>query len=700
MTIRIANESKRISVLSVGNSGAEFTTIEAALASITDNDTDNRYVVEVDPGIFPENNPIQLKEYVDVVSKGGSRTTRIVAQNGSADLFTAAIQCNVKGFTLYGVTGASNYAVEHSAAGFFGMQDIGFGDCSNGIHINNATASAELNGCAVVNPLASAQRGVHVEAGNVILNDFSAPFGTVDSAIDVTGLNSVVTINHFNAFNASLTTGIKVSSGARIVANACSLVGMTDGIVIDGQADVRLIGVTIFNAQNDGLRVTSTEDDVYLSFQACTIEDSTQFDINLLQQSVVVSGFCQTSVDKLNYISGVQMYGLFIDLKEADEGTRAFGELHVGQPNRGAESVFGEGDSYTRGMLVYTETDLGVFADVSEDAKSASGSTFTFPGVAADNAIYIASSLENGDKLIHHGIKASISTAGVLGSGKIIAEYWNGTDSWVELNGMVTDSDVPFLPYGKDYFSRTGGFQIRYDIQEMNGTGWGKGDPMSLGTEYYWIRFRIVTAITTAPIFQQFKLHPSRGEINADGFNEFFGNARPYRKLDMSVGTGKPVEGNMQDQTIYMDQNVGVGYTKNKFTALSDIYGWSLVFPNSIDTSSKIAFRFAGLASVAETIQFTIRWSWQSPDGTMYVTEPAGGSNPNTKNTTASKLCTVNGLSWFSAELDISDFISRRDVGYPDGMMLTIQPSTMSGTFSLAKVQAYHLDWCSGGHAD
>ena len=55
-----------------------------------------------------------------------------------------------------------------------------------------------------------------------------------------------------------------------------------------------------------------------------------------------------------------------------------------------AESVFGEGDSYTRGMLVYSETELNVFTDRSVDARSVSASSFTFDGVVTDNAIYVA----------------------------------------------------------------------------------------------------------------------------------------------------------------------------------------------------------------------------------------------------------------------------------------------------------------------
>jgi hypothetical protein len=84
----------------------------------------------------------------------------------------------------------------------------------------------------------------------------------------------------------------------------------------------------------------------------------------------------------------------------------------------------------------------------------------------------------------------------------------------------------------------------------------------------------------------------------------------------------------------------------------------------------------------------------------VYTTEPAGGSNPNSLSTTAIKSVTSGQLEWFEAYLDISDLIARRDAGFPDMMMVSIQPSTMGGNFDLMGVQAYYLIWAAGGHVD
>jgi hypothetical protein len=478
---------------------------------------------------------------------------------------------------------------------------------------------------------------------------------------------------------------------------------MTDGVVIDEALDVRLNSCSIFNATNDGVRIEASDTGSKLSIQGGTVEGSANLNLNVLDTDSIVVMSALMELDDVYMATGSKFYGTIINLKEGDEGINNLGEFHAGTPELPAESAFGGGDSYTRGMLVYTKTAAGAFVDVSAEARSASSSTFTFPGVAADNAIYVASSLKDGVTglpLIHHGLKLDIESAGVFGSGEIVVEYDGDESGWLDLSRMNTDAGSPFIPHAQSVDGLTGGFQVRYNILKMNDGTWDATDPMGIGESYHWIRFRIATAITTAPVFQQFKLHPSRGELNSDGFVEFFGNSRPFRKLDMSFDTGKPVKGNMQDQALWLDENIGISLTKNKFTATSDVYGWPLVLPNSLDTSTPMFFRWAGVSSASETIEFTVRWAWQNPDGTMYTTEPVGGSNPNSDSVTVAKAVTLNTLEWFEAELDIADFLARRTDDFPDGAMITVQPTTMTGTFSGAFIQTYHLDWCVGGHAD
>ena len=57
-------------VIWVAESGGDFTSVAAALASITDNDADHRYLVQIAPGTYVENAGIDLKDHVDLQGSG------------------------------------------------------------------------------------------------------------------------------------------------------------------------------------------------------------------------------------------------------------------------------------------------------------------------------------------------------------------------------------------------------------------------------------------------------------------------------------------------------------------------------------------------------------------------------------------------------------------------------------------------------
>lgn len=405
------------------------------------------------------------------------------------------------------------------------------------------------------------------------------------------------------------------------------------------------------------------------------------------------------SVDKIIASNWDLIKTTIISDKEDDESFIITQELAVGTAEKGQESIFGEGDSYTRGMLVYTETDGGVFTDVSTEARSASGSTFTFPGITANNAIYVASSLSDiSDVIEHFGIKTKVNTACVPGSGEIVIEYWDGA-SWSDLAGMEVQSSGDYLPHSVQYFENTGSYHIRYD-SSLAIDGWTKNDPISpaLGTSYYWIRYRIDTAITTAPIFEQWKLHTSRSEVNADGWIEYFGKARPIAQLGLNFSGARPFEGNMQSQALYINQNVAVGYTQNKFTATADKTGVAGFLPFDFDTSSPLVIQWAGQASATQIIEWTVRASWVTDNGAdlYYTTEPA--LLPNYVEAIVTKSITANNVSMFEARLDLREMLSRRDGGFGDEIFLSLQPSVLSGTFALSSTQATYTKWCEGGH--
>jgi len=199
---------------------------------------------------------------------------------------------------------------------------------------------------------------------------------------------------------------------------------MATGIEVDGGAKAHISTTRISDATVDGFRVNDVGANTEVSIQGVVIEGSIGFDINLLSATCLLSGNLHLSLNNTNFIEGAKVYVSIMDLQEDDEGFNILGELHVGVAESGTESVFGEGDSYTRGMLVYSQAVGGAFTDRSTEARSASSSPFTFDGIVAENAIYIGSLLENNlGSLEHFGIKTKTLTAAVLGAGSIVFEY-------------------------------------------------------------------------------------------------------------------------------------------------------------------------------------------------------------------------------------------------------------------------------------
>ena len=679
--------------------GEEVSSIKEALDSITDNSETNRYVIEVPPGIYIEQNPIQGKSYVSIRSTGDNNTVRVIVRNPNEHLFLGANLFYLYGLSFYGVTGVDKYAVAHETAGEIIIRNCIVTDCSNGILINNVNSIVDIIDLALYTIDGSITNGITALAGNLVVDLVKViANSTISKIIYCEGSSTLVTINNIISFSSNVTIGVRATNGARLSGYGHKLVGLYDGIVIDGNNTIiRFDAIQIINSQNDGFRIENVGTGIELALFATTITNSSRYNFNIENPNCVVSGSGFTEFDKSYAIGGSEIYAYILDTKEDDEGLNILGELHVGIPERPTESVFGGGDSYTRGMLVYTENPSNEFVNVSTEARSASGSLFSFTGVGVNNSIYIASSLNNGtDYLKFFGIKTKVDTVAVKGSGEIVTEYWNGS-AWTEFNAMEIDSDTGYYPHAKNYFQDIGGHHIRFSTA-LNKDNWTKNDPMLLGTDYYWIRFRIKTEITTAPIFQQFKLHTNRSEINADGFIEYFGLGRPISQLPFSIGQDKAFEGNLGNQTLYISQNIGAGYQENSFNSDVDKIGRFFFVPLELDTSSPIELKIVGRSSGTGTIAFTVRWDYGTQGLTISRTKPAVVS-PTAKSLTVSKSVTEGVATFYSFELDISNIISRREVGEPDYLGISIHSSSLGGlAFDLLALEANYTKWCQGGH--
>jgi hypothetical protein len=107
-------------VVWVAKSGGQFTSVSAALTSITDNGPANRYVIRVAPGTYAETRSVAMKDYVDVEGSGQGVTTITCAcgsdtypgadGNSSVFLVTGALHIGIRDLTIANTGSSLNYA--------------------------------------------------------------------------------------------------------------------------------------------------------------------------------------------------------------------------------------------------------------------------------------------------------------------------------------------------------------------------------------------------------------------------------------------------------------------------------------------------------------------------------------------------------------------------------------------------------------
>jgi hypothetical protein len=521
-------------ILEVATSGAEYSSVTDAIAAITGNSSTNRFVIKVAPGVYTIDNslgPVQLKAFTHIQAEG-NRMVVFTPQDPTQDMFLGENFAYMTGILFTGNTGSA-FALKHSAAGSTIIRNCVLRDTSNGFQVSGASSTLEVNELAVNNP-ATTTTTVAIEAtgGSLGVDGcFARPTSNVTTLINITGASTQGTVHNITMTSPNIGNGIRVGGGALLVGTSNNIGYCTDGIVIDGtDTEVRLDANKILYCQNNGFRIDNVGTAPKVFLFATTVSECTGLNFNVLNPTAIVAG-------------------------------NGFTELN--NSYRQAESCLGSGDSYTAGMMVYTYNPTGaVWNDVSSEAASASGSSFAFSNTITDSAIYFASSISYvGDVIKHFGIKTKLDIAAVLGGGDMIFEYWNGV-TWTEVNAMEVESGGSYWPHANAYMQHIGSYHIRYD-NTLAVDSWTKNDPMSLGTDYYWIRLRITSTITTSPNIEQIKLHSNRFEVNGDGWIEYFGTARPIGQLGLRLADGEPFEGNMQSSTLYINENLGVGHTSN-----------------------------------------------------------------------------------------------------------------------------------------
>lgn len=604
--------------ITVAKSGGDYTSIKSAIDSITDASGSKPYTVYVYPGFYMED-PITLKQYVAV--EGIAVGAAVVApNNNSSPLFTAATNTSLRKIFVFCPTSEAGVK---AGAGVSSVQleDCFFGSSSTGqtaIHATGSGAIIIVEECKI---FANISQG--------ILTDSS---GRVDCS---SVLSYAVT-----SFYANGGTIWCHNSGVQYATNA---IYVNNGGVFYG------VSVTSESCTN-ALRLGSTGSNE-ISGEGFEVRLSTTYDC--YQENATGSlniGAARLDIEKFSITDWSLINPSFDTTVDGEERFIISKDFDSGIAERGVTSGLGQGIPYYRGMIVITTdstatstTDGGNLTDVSTAARSKSGSTFSFQGTSANHTILIGSELSDGsDVLRHWGLFVSQTTAAVEASAKsFIFEIWNGT-AWVETKVMAVQKENDYR-YSNELFIRANQEEvIRYGV-ELN-TSWSKKTISS--KNLYWCRIRITNGLTTAPVFQQFKLLPSSTEVLTDGTVVHNGLAI-WRRVLSAAGNTFGESGGVTDSTIDVGSGgIPTGWTHSLKNSLMNGNGDAVYFqmpvPLGICTSMPLYVNAYFVVTTGSGNLTTIASFLPVEAIGVMVADPTGGVTPVARTAANTSTVTAN----------------------------------------------------------
>jgi pectin methylesterase-like acyl-CoA thioesterase len=234
-------------VIWVANAGGQsspgvFTSLKAALASITDNDATHRYLIRIAPGTYTETGGVNLKNYVDVEGSGEDSTTITCAcgsatspeVDGSSAVMRAGpgMSTGQVRFLTVSNTGPNTYST-----GLWTQTGLGV----SFLHVT-ANASGAVGAYGMFNVNSSAQFDTVTAHANAFGGTQSFAFSNFGGLVTIRhsrlmaedGADSIGLWNH-NAFNPVIDDlDIYALGGTR-----------SSGVLDDGIGDVKLSNLTV-----------------------------------------------------------------------------------------------------------------------------------------------------------------------------------------------------------------------------------------------------------------------------------------------------------------------------------------------------------------------------------------------------------------------------------------------------------------------
>lgn len=327
---------------------------------------------------------------------------------------------------------------------------------------------------------------------------------------------------------------------------------------------------------------------------------------------------------------------------------------------------------------------------------------------AIGDALYIGSATVIAFPGIEIRITANLTTSSGTSVTALVWEYWNG-GAWVTQPLMSTTRAPPDIVYANETMSfgvtPTAFSTIGYNYRFGDISGWV---PTTVqGVFGYWVRSRVINSaiITQVPVGELIRLHTNRTTIGPQGFNQYFGAARPRKSMSFMTTRGNntsfTLPGNQalvaaDDGSITIQQTfVNCNYVNGGVRGL----GWTFVMAPETDTSFPLLLKLyviqrnAGVGNVALKVDYvqTLTGSLISPGGvptttlftTGYVAKAvpgvAGAQNIATFELPITTFLAENRLFWFQISRDGPNVLDT----YEDNIFIPV-------------VEVTYRCWCDG----
>lgn len=658
----------------VAKSGGEYTTIAAALASITTASISEPWTIIVRSGVYDES-PLTMKPYVNIV--GSDSRTVVHAINASVPLFTMANNSKINGISIDG-PGSSECV--SASSGNSAILNVKFVSGRTGISVTGSGTLMTVTGIC--------------EFGNSLQNGIESLNGAIVDANSVLNMAS-------RAF---------YSDNAEMWIHNSGISGSLVGLDADNSGTIFPSLITCRDVSNP-VHVGATGTN-YIIGNSVTSHGVSMFDvIQESTSSVITLTSCFFSEDKISVVNFQN-----VNIQFASEDTEQKSVINSinmknGVAEKGRELQTGEGGHTSRGIMVFEYTkSTDAYVNVTANAQSASSPTFGIPHGATDDALYIAWNLnKSGDKRKFFGILFDTVTALDLGlTGEVETEIWNGS-AWISVRTMSAQETGKKLPFtNKEKFQRLGKESIRFN--KSVDADWVKNDPVSFGIPLYWARFRIVQDVNIPPVFQYMDVHPSYIGFSEDGWMSCFGKARSVKTIPWDIGLLQAANNSPSNSDIYVSDYLNVGRIENRFQdGTIDRTGFNSHLPFDIDTSCPltIEWAFTPLSNAVpgnDSVDWVVRWGWTNDGDDVFTSSSAAPTTgPNEQNISVSSIVTARRVQMsVKVELDISEMKSRSPSGNGDYIWVTIQRSgnsdSYNGDVAIINVSPKYIAWSIGGH--